>query len=378
MSDNKRDYYEVLGVSRDVSKEDVKKAYRKQAIKYHPDRNPDNKDAEAKFKEATEAYEVLADDKKKQAYDQFGHAGVSGQGGFGGGGFHQGQAGFGDLNDIFGDIFGDMFGGGGGRRGRSTSHAQRGSDLEYALEIEFDEAAFGGEKVISINKNERCGTCKGSGAKEGSSPQTCSSCQGRGEIHYQQGFFSLSKTCPDCGGRGKTIKDKCAPCRGKGVVQKAAKLSVKIPPGIDHGQRLKLRGEGEAGFNGGPAGDLYVVIYIKKHDFFQRDGSDIYMDMPISFTQATLGADIEVPTLEGKVKMKIPAGTQNGKRFRLASKGITRLNSSRRGHQYITVFVEVPTSLSSKQKALLEQFESEDQSNYPERQSFFSKMKDWF
>jgi len=375
----KKDYYDILGASRSASDDELKKAYRKKAVKYHPDKNPDNKEAEAKFKEAAEAYEVLSNKQKRQAYDQFGHAGVGGMGGGpGAGGFGGGAGGFHDINDIFGDIFGDVFGGGGGRSGRRTQRASRGSDLEYSLKISFKEAAFGGEKTISLRKESSCGTCSGSGAKPGHQPKTCQPCGGAGQIRYQQGFFSLSKTCPDCRGQGKVISHPCGDCRGQGVIDKKTSLAVKIPPGIDHGQRLKLRNEGESGRNGGPSGDLYVVMIVEEHEFFKRDSSDIYCEVPVSFVNAALGAEIEVPTMEGAIKMKIPAGTQNAKRFRLKNKGIQQLNSNSRGHQYVDVLVEVPTKLSTKQKKLLEEFSALSGESYPKSDGFLHRMKDWF
>ncbi|MBS1984434.1 MAG: molecular chaperone DnaJ [Bdellovibrionales bacterium] len=374
----KRDYYEILGVSRDASAEEIKKAYRKLALQYHPDRNPGDKAAEEKFKELSGAYEALSDPQKRQAYDQFGHAGA--QGGFGGGGFDfGGQQGFSNINDLFGDIFSEVFGAGrgpGGGGGRSR--AQRGSDLRYNLEVDFEEAAFGVEKTITLPRDATCKTCSGSGAKPGTSAETCSTCRGAGEIRFQQGFFTLSKTCPDCGGSGRTIKHKCHDCRGAGRISENVKLAVKIPAGIDNGQKLKLRGEGEAGANGGPAGDLYVVVEVKEHPFFTREGYDVLCDVPVSFVQATLGGDIDVPTLEGSVKLKIPAGTQNAKRFRLKAKGISHLNGRERGDLYVTVNVEVPTKLSNEQKQLLEKFAALSGENFPKSQGFMQRMKDWF
>jgi len=373
MSDQKRDYYEILGVDRSSSTEEIKKAFRKKAIKFHPDKNPGNKQAESSFKEASEAYKVLSDPQKKQAYDQFGHAGVSGQGGFSGDG-----AGFGDINDIFGDIFGDFFGGGSARGRGGRSRAQRGSDLEYNLEISFEEAAFGGEKNIEFNKEDACTTCSGSGAKKGTSSSTCTTCSGSGQVNYQQGFFTLSRSCSACYGKGSIIKEKCSSCSGRGTNRKKSKISVKIPPGIDNGQRLKLNGKGEAGRNGGPSGDLFVLIMIKKHEFFTRENFDVYCEMPISISQASLGTEVQVPTLEGKVNMKIPSGTQNGHRFRLPHKGVAHLNSGRRGHQFVTINVEIPSKLTSRQRELLEEFASLSKESYPKNSSFIDKMKEWF
>ncbi len=376
----KRDYYEILGVSRSASADELKKAYRKLAMQFHPDRNPGNKEAEEKFKEAAEAYEVLSDQQKRQAYDQFGHAGAQGFGGGPGGmgGFDfGGGGGFSSINDVFGDIFGEVFGGGGGGGG-GRSRSRRGADLRYNLEIKFEEAAFGCEKVITIPKEVSCKTCQGSGAKPGTSPETCRTCKGSGEIRFQQGFFTLSKTCPDCSGAGSTIKNRCAECRGTGHMHEKVNLSVKVPAGIDSGQRLKLKGEGQPGERGAQSGDLYVVIDVRDHELFVRDGYDIQCTIPISFVQAALGAEIEVPTLEGAVKMKIPAACQNGKKFRLKGKGIAELSGSGRGDEIVTVFVEVPSKLSSEQKQLLEKFASLSGESFPESQGFIRKMKEWF
>lgn len=370
----KRDYYEVLGVSKTASADEIKKAFRKLALQFHPDRNPGNKGAEDKFKEASEANEVLSDEKKRGAYDQFGHAGL-GQGGPGG--FDFGGGGFGNINDVFGDIFGDIFGGG-GRGGRGGSRATRGSDLRYNLKVNFQEAAFGCERTITIPKDIPCKPCNGTGAKAGSQPETCHSCRGAGEIRFQQGFFTLSKTCPDCGGTGSMIKHKCPECRGSGHKSESVKLAVKVPAGIDSGQRLKLRGEGEAGTHGGPTGDLYVVIDVEEHPFFKRDGQDVHCEVPISFTQAALGAEIEVPTIEGSIKLKIPQGTQNAKKFRLKGKGISSLNARDRGDQYVSILVEVPTKLNAEQRQLLEKLGQIGGDSYPESTSFLKKMKEWF
>ena len=312
---SKRDYYEILGVNKDASDEEIKKAYRKLAMKHHPDRNPDNPKAEEHFKEAKEAYEILSDASKRAAYDQYGHAGVDQQAGMGGaGGFGGGFA------DAFGDIFGDIFGGGGGRGGRSNVY--RGADLRYNLEISLEEAARGTETKIRIPTMEECDTCHGSGAKPGTKPETCPTCGGHGQVRMQQGFFSIQQACPKCHGSGKVIADPCPTCQGSGRVKQHKTLSVKIPSGVDEGDRIRLSGEGEAGVNGGPPGDLYVVIQIKPHAVFQRDHNDLHCEMPISFTTAALGGEIEIPTLDGHAKIKIPAETQSGKVFRLRGKGI--------------------------------------------------------
>jgi molecular chaperone DnaJ len=379
---SKRDYYEVLGVPRGAGPEDLKKAYRKLAVQFHPDKNPGDKSAEEKFKQIAEAYEVLSDSEKRKAYDQFGHAGVQGAGGGGpGAGFDFAQ-GFGGFGDIFGDIFSEVFGqtgrgGPGGFAGRGA-RAARGSDLRYNMKIKFEEAAFGVEKVINIPKEINCKTCSGTGARPGTQPEVCTNCNGAGEIRFQQGFFTLSKTCPECGGAGSKIKQKCTDCNGVGRVAENVKISVKIPPGISTGQKLKLRGEGEPGYGGGPVGDLYVYIEVEDHAFFQRDADDVHCEVPISFTQAALGAEIDVPTLEGIVKLKIPAGTQSNKKFRLKGKGIANISGRGRGDQYVTVQVEVPTKLSDRQRQLLKEFESISTKSYPSSDSFMQRMRDLF
>ncbi|MBC77077.1 MAG: molecular chaperone DnaJ [Halobacteriovoraceae bacterium] len=357
---SKRDYYEVLGVDRSASKEEIKKAYRKLAMKYHPDRNP-GPEGESKFKEASEAAEVLLNEEKKARYDQFGHAGVDGQAGGFGGGFGAGGD-FGDLGDIFGDLFGDMFGGGargGGRRGPGRSRARRGDDMAVVVDVTFEEAAFGCEKEVSIVKNV---------IKEGTTAQTCDMCQGHGEVRRQQGFFTISQTCPKCGGAGEMAQR----------VKKKSTLSVKVPAGIDSGQRLKLAGEGDVGGQGGPNGDLYVQIRIKEHEFFERDGFDVFCKVPITFSQAALGAEIEVPTLNGKVSMSIPSGTQSHKKMRLKGKGIQRLGGYGHGDQIITVIVETPTKLSGEQQELFEKLAQLEDTNSPMSRGFFEKVKDLF
>jgi len=370
----KRDYYDILGVQKNTSKDEIKKAYRKLAMQYHPDRNPNNPEAEAKFKEASEAAEVLLDDEKKSRYDQFGHAGVNGQGGpsgFGGGGD------FSDFGDIFGDIFGDMLGGGRRRRG-GRSQGRPGDDLQMQVDITFTEAAFGAEKTISITKNVSCDTCHGTGAKPGSSPTTCDYCNGHGEIRRQQGFFTMSQTCPKCQGSGQMIKDQCGSCHGQGKKKKKVDLQVKVPAGIDKGQRLKLTNEGDAGSNGGPNGDLYVLINILPHDIFERDEFDVHCTVPISFSQAALGTELEVPTLTGKVALKVPAGTQSGVKMRLKAKGINRLGGYGQGDQIVTIHVETPTKLSSEQKELFKKLEDLELNTNPMSRGFFDKVKDLF
>jgi len=368
----KRDYYEVLGVNRNASETEIKKAYRRLAIQFHPDKNPGNKEAEEKFKELTEAYSVLSDSQKRANYDQFGHAGVSGNGGFSGGGFDFGGAPF---EDIFGDIFGDLFGGG-SRRG---SRGQRGDDLRYNLTISFEEAAFGTEKKLQLPRSQTCETCHGSGARPGTEAQTCSTCRGVGQVRYQQGFFTMTRPCPDCRGEGKIIKEPCSDCRGTGQVKKKRSLSLKVPAGVETGTRLKLTGEGESGQHGGPPGDLYVVISVDTHPIFQREGQNVICEIPISFVQAALGCELEVPTLEGKVAMKVPAGTQTGKILKLSGKGIASLQGYGRGDQLVVLKVEVPTRLNGRQRELLEEFAKESGEDiHPQGKSFFDKVKELF
>ncbi len=370
----KKDYYEILGVNRDASDDEIKKAYRKLAMKFHPDRNPDNPKAEESFKEAKEAYEILSDAQKRGAYDQYGHAGVDPQAGMGGaGGF--GGAGFADA---FGDIFGDIFGGGGGRR----SNVYRGADLRYNMEISLEDAARGTETKIRIPVMAECETCHGSGARPGTSPVTCTSCGGHGQVRVQQGFFSIQQTCPKCHGSGKMVKDPCPTCHGDGRVKQHKTLAVKIPAGVDEGDRIRLSGEGEAGVNGGPPGDLYVVVHLKQHAIFQRDGGDLHCEMPISFTVAALGGEIEIPTLDGHAKMKIPAETQTGAKFRLRGKGIKPLRSSEHGDLICHVVVETPVKLTERQKELLREMEEinqqDAQKHSPRAKSWMEKVKDFF
>ena len=374
---SKRDYYTVLGVTRDASDEDLKKAYRKLAMKHHPDRNA-AEGSEDKFKEAKEAYEVLTDPKKRAAYDQFGHAGVDASAGFGGG-RGPGPEGFGGFADAFGDIFGEIFGQGRGGRG---SGMFRGADLRYNLELSLEEAARGTEAKIRIPTLEQCATCQGTGAKPGTQPQTCTSCSGRGEVRVSQGFFSIQQTCPSCHGTGKVVSDPCATCQGAGRTRKHKTLSVKIPAGVDQDDRIRLAGEGEAGVNGGPNGDLYVVVQLKAHPVFQREGADLHCEMPISFATAALGGEIEIPTLDGQAKIKIPPETQTGQVFRLRNKGIRPVRGSVTGDLYCHVALETPVKLTSRQKELLREFESINQkdpaAHTPRAKSFFDRVKEFF
>lgn len=366
----KRDYYEVLGVSRGVSEQELKKAYRRVAMKHHPDRNPEDKESEDKFKEASEAYEVLADPQKRAAYDQFGHAGVEGAGGMGGGGF-------GSFSDIFGDVFGDIFGGGGGGR---RGGPMRGADLRYTLELGLEDAVKGTTVKIKVPTLVSCNTCSGSGAKPGTSPTTCSTCGGHGQVRMQQGFFSVQQTCPTCRGKGKAISDPCRDCHGQGRVEETKTLSVKVPPGVDTGDRIRLAGEGEAGADGGPAGDLYVQVAVKEHEFFQRDGRNLYCEVPISIFDACLGGELEVPTLDGRVKLKVPAETQTGKLFRLRGKGVTPVRGGPAGDLLCRVVLETPVNLSKKQKELLEELKDtmKGQKNSPRQDNWFEGMKNFF
>ncbi len=369
----KKDYYEVLGVNRDASEEEIKKAYRRLAMKHHPDRNPDNPKAEEHFKEAKEAYEILSDAGKRAAYDQYGHAGVDASAAAGAG------AGFGNFADAFGDIFGDIFGGGGGR---TRSGVYRGADLRYNLEISLEEAARGTETRIRIPALEECDTCHGSGAKPGTSPSTCTTCGGHGQVRMQQGFFSIQQTCPKCHGSGKIVTSPCPTCHGAGRIKQHKTLSVKIPAGVDEGDRIRLSGEGEAGVNGGPTGDLYVVIHITPHSVFQRDHNDLHCEMPISFTTAALGGEIEIPTLDGYAKIKIPAETQSGKVFRLRGKGIKGVRSSAHGDLMCHVVVETPVNLTARQKELLIELEAINRKDggrhNPRAKSWMDKVREFF
>jgi len=366
----KRDYYEVLGVNRDASEEDIKKSYRKLAMKYHPDRNPDNPKAEEQFKEAKEAYETLSDAGKRTAYDQFGHAGVDAS--------HAGAAGFGagGFAEAFGDIFSDIFG-----QGRQRSTVYRGADLRYNLSIGLEEAARGVETKIRIPTMEQCDVCNGSGAKPGTTATQCATCGGQGQVRMQQGFFSIQQTCPRCHGSGKTIASPCTACQGAGRIKKHKTLSIKIPAGVDDGDRIRLAGEGEDGVSGGPAGDLYVVIQIKPHAVFQRDHNDLHCEMPISYSTAALGGEIEIPTLDGHAKIRIPPETQSGQTFRLRGKGIKGLRNSGQGDLLCHVVVETPVNLTERQKELLRELDSINQSDSrhnPRAKSWMEKVREFF
>ncbi|MFZ5842101.1 MAG: molecular chaperone DnaJ [Pseudomonadota bacterium] len=373
----KRDYYDVLGVAKNADAAEIKTAYRKLAMKYHPDRNPDAKDAEEKFKEAKEAYEILSDDDKRAAYDRFGHAGVDPNmaGGRGGGGDPFGGASF---QDIFGDVFGDIFGGG---RGGGGGRAARGADLRYNLELSLEEAVRGTKVELRVPSWQRCDTCSGSGAKKGSSPVTCNTCGGAGQVRMSQGFFSIQQSCPACHGRGTVIKDPCGSCHGQGRVQKERTLSVKVPAGVDNGDRIRLSGEGEAGVAGAAPGDLYVHIHVKEHPIFQREENNLFCEVPVSFATAALGGEVEVPTLDGRVMLKVPAETQTGKLFRLRGKGVVPMRGGAPGDLLCRVVIETPVKLNAKQKALLEEFEKslrEEPNHSPRADSWFDGVKKFF
>ena len=377
----KRDYYDVLGVDKSADATAIKKAYRKLAMKYHPDKNPGDKEAEEKFKEINEAYEVLSDETKRRNYDQFGHEGVNGQGFGGAGGF--GGQGFGGFDDIFGDIFGDMFGGGfsGGSRQRRRG-PERGADIKQRVNISFEEAAFGKKVQVKINRSEECDACHGSGAKPGTSKNTCPTCHGSGQVQSVQrtpfGNIASTRTCSTCNGEGEVIDSPCSKCHGKGSIRKTKTIEVDIPAGIDNGQMIKLGGQGELGTRGGPRGDLYIEVNVQSHPLFTRDGYDVYLEMPITFAQATLGDKIQVPTLDGKVEYEVPEGTQTGTVFRLKGKGIPKLKSNVRGDQYVKVTVEIPKKLNEKQKELVREFAKECGQEVHQRQKTLSDKIDNF
>ncbi len=373
----KRDYYEVLGVGRQSSADDIKRAYRRLAMKYHPDKNPGDKDAEAKFKECAEAYEVLSDADKRRQYDQFGHDGLRGSG------MHDySRMHVEDISDMFSDIFGDFFGG--GRRGggrRSASRATRGYDLETTVELSLEEIAHGAEKTIEFTRQDVCTTCNGTGCNPGSAPVACSTCGGAGQVQRAGlgGFFQMVSTCPACGGAGRVIADPCRKCRGNGQVPRQRTLEVKIPAGVHEGQGIRVSGEGEPGRNGGPRGDLYCYVRVKSHPFLMRDGNDLVCSVPISFTQAALGSTIDVPALDGTRQLRVPPGTQHGNVFRIKAEGITDLRTGRKGDELVRIAVEIPRRLTSEQERLLRAFaETEDRQVMPESRGFFDKLKQHF
>jgi molecular chaperone DnaJ len=373
-NNGKRDYYEVLGVTRTATEVEIKSAYRKLAMTYHPDRNPNNPDAEEKFKELTEAYAILADSEKRSLYDRFGHAGVSSSAG--------GPAGFDpsifqDFGDIFGEFFGlgDLFGGAGRRRSR----AQRGADLREDLTLEFDEAVFGTEKQVSVRRHETCDTCRGSGVAPGKSAATCQTCQGRGQVRYQQGFFSIARTCPTCQGAGQVITDPCPKCKGQGSVVRDRVVEAKVPAGVEDGTRIRFAGFGEAGAFGGPAGDLYVVLHVKEHSFFEREGNDLHCIVPVSFSQAALGTELMIPTMEGEYKLKVPEGTQSGTSFRIRNKGVPVLNGHGKGDLFVEIRVQTPGKLTKRQRELLAELQQTSQvENKPQQRSVLGRVKDMF
>ena len=376
MAEQKRDYYEVLGISKGASEDEIKKAYKKMARKYHPDLNPDNKEAEEKFKEVNEAYEVLSDPDKKARYDQYGHAGVDPN--FGAGAGFDGNFDFGDLGDIFGSFFGGGFGGGGRRT--NPNAPQRGESIRMSLAISFEEAAFGCEKAVTVERLEQCETCHGNGCAPGTTPEVCPDCRGTGQVQVRRqtpmGVFATSSPCPKCGGKGQIIHQPCKDCHGSGTVRRRKTIQASIPAGIDNGQTISIRGQGNAGKNGGPAGDLLITITVRPHELFRREGTSVLCEAPITFTQAVLGAELEIPTIDGKVKYTLPEGTQSGTTFRLKGKGIPSINGRGRGDQYVTVYIETPRNLNKEQKEALKKFaESVGESNYEERKKFFKKFK---
>jgi molecular chaperone DnaJ len=371
----KRDYYEVLGVQRGASEQEIKSAYRKLALQYHPDRNPDNPGAEEKFKECSEAYAILADTEKRSMYDRYGHAGVGNAGA--GAGFDPTV--FQDFSDIFGEFFGfgDLFGG--GRTGRGRSRVQRGADLREDITIEFEEAVFGAEKKVSYRRHELCDTCKGSGSAAGKAPVSCRTCGGRGQVRYQQGFFSVARTCPACQGAGSVISDPCTKCKGEGRVVQPKTVEAKIPAGVEDETRIRFTGLGEAGLHSGPAGDLYLVLHVKDHPFFERQGNDLHCVVPVSFTQAALGAEIKVPTLEGEHNLKVPESTQSGTVLKLRNKGVPVLNGHGKGDLFVEVRVQTPSKLTKRQRELLEELQgTTPMENKPQQRSILGKMKDMF
>ncbi|WP_117233598.1 molecular chaperone DnaJ [Vibrio maerlii] len=376
---SKRDFYEVLGVSRDASERDIKKAYKRLAMKYHPDRNQGDDSAAEKFKEVKVAYEILTDAQKKAAYDQYGHAAFE-QGGMGGGGGFGGGAGA-DFGDIFGDVFGDIFGG--GRRGGGQQRAQRGADLRYNMELSLEEAVKGVSKEIEVPTLVECDTCDGSGAEKGSAVETCGTCHGHGQVQMRQGFFAVQQTCPTCNGKGKIIKNPCKSCHGEGRKQKTKTLNVKIPAGVDTGDRIRLSGEGEAGERGAPAGDLYVQVHVKEHHIFERDGNNLYCEVPVSFCMAAIGGEVEVPTLDGRVSLKVPRETQTGRMFRMRGKGVKGVRGGGVGDLIVKLVVETPVNLSNRQKALLKEFEEScggeaATKHSPKSEGFFNGVKKFF
>ncbi len=382
------DLYKTLGVDKSASESDIKKAYRKLAMKYHPDQNKDNKKAEEKFKEINHAYDILKDEQKRAAYDRYGNAAFDGSMGGGGGASGAGAGGFsgaGNFSDIFEDMFGDFMGGG-ARRGGGANGAMRGSDMQYTMELSLEDAYKGKEAKIKIPVNDSCDECSGSGAKKGTSSKTCDTCNGVGRVRQQQGFFTVERTCPTCHGEGTIIKDPCKKCSGSGRIKKSKTLKINIPAGIESGRRIRLSGEGEAGLRGGPRGDLYVMINIKPHKLFEREGANLYCRVPITITKAALGGEIEVPTIEGKrASVKIPAGTQTGQQFRLRGKGMSMLKSNARGDMYIEIFVETPVNLNKKQQELLRNLDKSMSENKtsankhsPESSGFFKKIREFW
>ena len=376
MAEQKRDYYEVLGITKGASEDEIKKAYKKMARKYHPDLNPGDKEAEEKFKEVNEAYEVLSDPDKKARYDQYGHAGVDPNFGAGGAGF-DGSFDFGDLGDIFGSFFGGGFGGG---RRTNPNAPHRGESIRMSLAISFEEAAFGCEKEVTVDRMEQCGACHGSGCAPGTSPEVCPDCHGSGQVQVRRqtpmGVFASTSPCPKCGGKGQIIHQPCKDCHGTGSARKRKTIQASIPAGIDNGQTISIRGQGNAGKNGGPAGDLLITITIRPHELFRREGTSVLCEAPITFAQAVLGAELVIPTIDGKVKYDLPEGTQSGTTFRLKGKGIPSINGHGRGDQYVTVYIETPRNLNKEQKEALRKFaETMGDNNYEERKKFFKKFK---